>query len=703
MGLRFTTVLLLALVLLLLALAHAPLLQAGLLADDYAHLIGVPRIEAERSLPWLWTRASQALWGIPRPGASAWPLRLENLLVLLGAALCLRAFCERLLTPWTGAEQARTGAAFGALLFSLHPLTGAAIARLEARGELLGLFLCCASAALFLRGRQQGRYALTSSSAGLCLLAACSAPSALSCPFILAGAEYFSAHRYRRRALRLRTALTTLAVFGAAALLPLLSGSALGGTTGLTQRAFSTLSSWAAVRRETSAAIEELGLLVLPANPEVLGASGSVLAGALFLLALRPAFQAARNAPRLWGGVLLSWMLALWVVLLWHPATRATPDSFDQAWSALPAVLLVSAGLGLTATALAGQGNQALCALIALGLACLAHANARPWISAASELARLRVDLLPARALAREAPLLVLDPPLPIAGVDPLHGSLAWLLHPALEGRADPFVPARVRGLSTKAFLALIREAEFGELRRQSPVVLLAPGAPGGAATGAGREALALGPGEPSGAVRGWRQALRSPALDLDPLGFEALRAGAGLESAPAELEVLGWRTKGVAAAASGSARGVVFEEGGGRTALFDLSRSLAWRLGGRIRLAVFEQGIRPIDRADFLEELPSLGAGLEPRSEGADWIFALPAAGTVASRPGGSFVLTLLALADYQCREILVDPESPGALRARGAELFAQRPEARALPLAWSLDYRIDDLAIARARGRRP
>lgn len=699
---RLSTVVLLSLFLLLLGFAYSPLLRSGLLAGDYARLLD-PSASAAEPLSSLWTRASRSLWGLPQPGTSAPAFRLENLLVLLGAALSLRAFYERVLAPWAGVEQARSAATCGALLFALHPLSCAAVASLEARGACLGLLFGSGASALFLWGRQEGRYALTAASLVLCALAALSARFALACPFLLAGAEYLSAHRYRPRALRLRTSLTTLVVFGAGAALALLPGlaeadvpSAGGALAGLSG------GSW---RQGAASAIEELGLLVLPSNPAVLGAGGSVLAGGLFLLALQPAFLAARSAPRLWGGALLVWVLLLLGALLWHPSLRARAREFDLAWGSLPAAAIVAAGLGLAVTALSGSRRLALSALLATGYAGLGHANAWPWRGASAEVAALRIELALARDLSGEAPLLVLDPPGPRQGIDPLRGSIAWLLHPVLDGRDGLGDPARVRGLSSAAFLALASEDEFALLRARAPVVLAPSAALAGTEQGSGRRsALVLGPGEPSGEVPAWRRSLRSPPLDLDPFEFEAVRVTAELETPPSELERIRWRTRGGGLVETGSVRGVALEEGGARSAVFDLSRSLAWRLGGRIRYLFVEQGERPIERGDPLEHLPSLGEGLGPRPDGEDWVFDRPEAGRIpaAGRPG-SFVLTLLSLADYECREVLAEPEPPNRLRARGVGLFAGRSTSRGAPLCWSLDYRIDGLAVARARGRLP
>jgi len=76
-----------------------------------------------------------------------------------------------------------------------------------------------------------------------------------------------------------------------------------------------------------SNAASQLGLLILPGNPEVLGATGLVLAGAAFLLAMQPALLAARSAPRLWGWLLAGLSLAtLTAPLSYTPLTLPTSE-----------------------------------------------------------------------------------------------------------------------------------------------------------------------------------------------------------------------------------------------------------------------------------------------------------------------------------------------------------------------------------------
>ena len=116
------------------------------------------------------------------------------------------------------------------------------------------------------------------------------------------------------------------------------------------------------------------------------------------------------------------------------------------------------------------------------------------------------------------------------------------------------------------------------------------------------------------------------------------------------------------------------------------------------MRSLLFEEGTRPIDRGEILAALPTLGE-LEPRVDGNDWVFPRPRTRLVdAGGDRGRFVLGLLALDDLVHRELHARTDD-GELRFRRAEAHARSDE----PLAWSLDYRIDDLTVARSRGRRP
>src|SRR5262249_26934786 len=99
----------------------------------------------------LWAREGR--WTV----FSARRIRFVNLLLLLRPAALLRLALRRALSPWAGSEGARAAAGAGALLVACHPLCAPAVAAAGARGDLLAACLGAASAALFLRGRQERR------------------------------------------------------------------------------------------------------------------------------------------------------------------------------------------------------------------------------------------------------------------------------------------------------------------------------------------------------------------------------------------------------------------------------------------------------------------------------------------------------------------------------------------------------------------
>ena len=421
-----------------------------------------------------------------------------------------------------------------------------------------------------------------------------------------------------------------------------------------------------------------------------------MLAGAVFLLAMQPALVSARSAPRLWGWLLFGWLLSLAASELLHAHVRVTPAEFSNAQALLPSAAVLCVGLGLGATALSGPRRPYVAWAVALGLACLTHGNGRPWKGAAAAAAELRADLARAREELGAGPIVVLDPPAPIRGVDPLGGALAWLLHPELDGAKEEGVAApEVRGLSAAAFLALVREPEFAALVSRPLIVLTPPDA----VAEAGRRALLFGPPSPSAPVQAWQGSLRSPPLDLDPLETAALRATVPIGTDVESLGRVSWLTSEDSdPELLRSLQGVWLPIGEELVGVFDLGGSLAWRLAGRVRLLLFEAGTRPIDRGDLLAELPALGE-LAPRVDGGDWLFARPESRLVqVGSDRGHFVLGLLSLADFSYAELHARSEG-GELRFPGAAVVG-RAEA---PLAWSLDYRIGERTVARARGRRP
>lgn len=699
---------------LLLGFAYSPVLSVGLLGSDYAVLARTAA--AGPAEPWAASsplgqaslRVSRALWGIVGPGplglAPAFLHRLENLVLLLLAALGGDRFVRRLLLPWIGSEQARSAGHTAALCFVFHPLCVYAVGSVAARGELLAVALGAWSAAAFLRGRQERRPTFSAAGLGLCVLGGFASSSVVGLPFVLTIAELFSAHRYRSLRVRLRTSLTTLLVFGAGALLHVVLAVGRDGLAGLPP--------WVqALRRAgddgeaallATRAVEKLGILVLPSNPHVWGIAGTALAGVLFLVAMQPALGAARTAPRLWGWLLFVWFSTLLGTELLHAHADVSARSFEAAGALLPSMAVMAVGLGISATAVSGLPRLLLPALVVGGYAALLHGCGLPWGRAGREVAAMRSDLLGAReTYGRDVPILVVDPPARTQGLDPLGGALAELIDPRLVGEPDGGAAGSVRPVSREAFLAFTREPEFGALRRASVVVLtpLAGLAPRESPPPHGRRPILLTEPVPpaASALRTWRGDPRSPALDLDALAFEGLRIGAPAGTSIRGSEHVFWRSVGTEVREC-SWPGTWLEALDQPAAVFDLGASLAWRLGGRVRLVWFEGELVRLTQASFLEHLPPVGAG-GPESTDEDWLFE-PPGGELVPRDA-RFALGLLDLAGLTYRELDVEQRRTGRLRVRGAVSQVAELFLGGGPVAWYLDCRVGDLTVARDRGR--
>jgi hypothetical protein len=654
----------------LLAFAHAPLLRTGLFGPDYAEILG--RGPGPVSV-------LRTVLGLAPPGAPALPWRAAVLALLLGAAAALRPFLARLLEPRVGAQSARAAAIVAALLVPLHPATTAAPAGIAALPGALALFLALTAAAAFLVARQEERDRALLASAAILALAGWCDPAALVVVAWMGLAEYASVRRHRPRAVRLRTGATTVLVFGALALVPRL---VVGGADSL-----HVDGGWSAegARGVLRSALSELGHVSTPVAG--LGAPGVLLAGGLLLVALRPAFGAARSAPRLWAGMLAAWSAALLVALC----------AAGRGASMLPVQVAWCAGLALSITALARRSRAVLALAVALGWAFLAHAGSRPRMVASRALGAWVAEVAPLAA--PPGSVIVLDPPR-VPGAPALGADFGWCFHPAVRrGEAaeatSAFDARRVRALERGAFLMLVRDETF---RREAtgPLAVVAR-APDGHLR---RSSLTFGAAAPA-LPRTWMGALdHTPLEPIDPLAFEYGRLRAEPPAAPRELARLGWRTR---TGARGALAGRVSEAGGQFVAEFDLSSSLEWTLAGSVRTLVVEQGVRPIERGEILVRLPAIPGASDPVVDGADWVF--PAEVLRARAEGASLVLRLLATAGGELREIVLETDAGGNPRAPGAQGFVRRQGARDDPVLWSLDERIGEHSLRRTRGepRRP
>jgi len=705
----------------LVAWAHAPLSGSGVIGSDSRVLAGAARVA------WPELRAEgedlrAALAGVHgargRPlaalalGATSWmwsergrwsdevllALRLENLVLLLFAAFFLGRFVEHLLLPWTASDQAGAAGLAATLVLSVHPLSLAAVASAAARADLLGAVLATGAGFAFLRGRQERRYGLVFLAAAL--TAACAAATELAwlVPPALALCEHVSARRYRARAVRRRTALTTLVAFGGCVALEaaLLSRVGAAWRPHELARTLSALASPEPALRALAQGFERLGVLVLPVNAAGLGAPGFVLAALLLLLVLQPALRAARSAPRFWAAVLVAWTVAAVATALYRADVRVQPGDMSGAAGLFPAALVMAMGLAVAATALTGRRRIVLPALTGLGLCVLAHADALCFAQSARAAGALADDLRAARAAhADAAHVLALDPPGLVAGRLALERDLAPLLDPAWTGAAARATPVRARGLSAVAFLALAREPEMSALRAEG-LVLLLPARLLDGERGAGRVAVRV---PAAGAEKGagqWREEGRSPPLDLDPFDTLALRVVARPGATAGAPPVAAWEARS-ALVPGGALAGAWLRGADGPVALFDLGRSLPWLLGERARRVWLEGELTAIVLARALPREPPLAGVTEPAVDGDDWLFE-PAWAELARPRAGEpdFVLALLdpELYDY---EELACQQVGERLVARAAAGFA----AGRARVAWSLEQRVGGVVVARAGGR--
>jgi hypothetical protein len=236
------------------ALAYAPLFDTGFLGADLATLVDVARIawpgEGGLELADLFrvrgledaplsalvlSLACRVLTDAGRwVGAEAFVLRLLNLALLFGSAWGLTRFVRRALLPWTGTDGARSGGYASALILALHPLCVSVVAAPAGIGDLLGLGLAVAAAATFLTGRQERRHGLVVTGVLCALLCGLASEIAYFLALVVALSEFTSARRHRPRAVRLRTAGKQLyRLFSAILSSSTRSRRAISGTTNL--------------------------------------------------------------------------------------------------------------------------------------------------------------------------------------------------------------------------------------------------------------------------------------------------------------------------------------------------------------------------------------------------------------------------------------------------------------------------------------
>jgi hypothetical protein len=129
--------------------------------------------------------------------------------------------------------------------------------------------------------------------------------------------------------------------------------------------------------------------------------------------------------------------------------------------------------------------------------------------------------------------------------------------------------------------------------------------------------------------------------------------------------------------------------------AVFDVGSDLAWLLAGRVTALSFEPPRPASVRA--LDTLPRLAAD-GPAVDGKAWTFALADDSTPRrTQHAGELVLGLLRLDTLEHVEV----QAEGDARFPGAETVARAARTRGASLAWSLEFRVRGVAVARVEGR--
>jgi hypothetical protein len=707
----------LALTLLLVGYAYVAVIGVGLTGGEYRTLVEVEEIvhpSAEvgvedrfhnlfdvhgtegRPLSALSLAVSALLWSPGTDGLIA--LRIENLLLLALAAACTSIFVRRLLVPWLGSEQASAAGRASALLVLVQPLNIAAIATVGARGDLMALWLSAAAAALFLKSRQDRKYLLTALAAILAVLAGLSSRLALGLPLVVALAEFASSRRYRPSHVRWRTGLTTLLVFAGCVSFDLLVWNVQSG--------FSTApgGDTTPLANRLAVSIERLGALLLPVNAAGVGVIGFGVAGGLLLLALQPALVAARSAPRLWGWLLLGWASSTVVAEVFAPAVRVRPEDFTGAATLLSATTAACVGLGVAATALSGVRRVVLPIALAAGWSVLAHFNGVAWSESAETATQLRRDLVAARETwGAGPPILVVDPPGRVAGIDAVEGALPWMLDPLFGGAGAGGPAPDVRGISAGGLRALAREREFKTLREEPLIVVFPLDILGGESSASSkRESTRLDPYVATAGKRSWFREGDSGRIDLETLGIGALEVTGADGTDTSVPPAAKWRSNHLRLEhlREPTLEGVWTSVDDPPVAVFDLSSSLPWLLGGRVQQVWSSRGWIRMREAVLLDTLPAPGLELVPRVEGADWFFEAPH-GTFD--PASDWFVGLLDVQTWEWVELRAGATRGGSLHVRDA---AARVEAwlraGAQAVAWTLEERRGGLAVRRVRGRR-
>ncbi len=656
---------------------------------------------------------SSALWshGGAFGAASPTPMRAENLILLLIAAAGAGVFLRRLVLPWLGDEHARAAAWVAAVLCLVHPLAYAALVSVAARGDLLALAAGTWSCAEFLRGRQIKHPRAAIRAGVLALLAGLSSDLAWAIPFVLALAEFVSGRRYRPWIARMRTTFVTLCSYGLCVALEPLLRSLLG---------FSVASS--AIDRapmETVAlALEKLGVLALPVNPASASFAAYLLAAAVFVVALEPAFSAARSAPRLWSLILGIGAALVLVASFCGSGVRVQPGNFTRAEVLAPGLFMVCAGLALASTALSGLRRALMPAILATGWAAIAHAHASAWRASIETLDHARQDV--SSALKQDptpAALLLLDIPDLVCGIAPLDAACnqAFLAAPEFlardgaglaqvraKGMRAPFIAAPTRN----ALVQFSRSVRFAQLRAGGIAIAIDTPEHGE------RLVLRLPATTPTTGQRRWFNEGTSSTLDWEALSVRCVTARGPRDTDFSRVPSLGWQADGVDGHfRDGAIAGVWIDHAGEPRAHIDVASSVEWLCAGRVHQAWPVEGWSNLSEADAQDDLPKFDPTPIPKSGADDWRFdsltspLVDAAQTTLARRGasGTWTLTFCDLSTLEQVSFDLVPESAGASRARVARTagrVAAEWSARGQAFAWCVEYAASGVVLVRDEG---
>lgn len=697
-------------------LSHGGLLRAGLLGDDLDLLRAAAVARADttgastswleggkvRPVPALVLRVHDVAFegtSLVAPRRTE-ALRITAFVVLLSAALAAGFALRRALVPWSGADNARAAGFACALFLATHPLATSALARPRALADLSALALAALAAALFLRGRQ-AREKHSIVGAGLAAIAAgFASSSALLLPFVLCGMELGSARRPRTMPDRLRTAATTFLIFAACVLVE----GVVATAAGLPARAgfahsLPDLSTWSDPSRAVMSCVEKLGLLFFPITGGSLAQNWPdyLVCLAIPLLALWPVLRSARVAPRLWGYLVVAWIVAMLLAVIPLAGVRVAPDEGSYADLLVVAGAFAAAGLAVAATSLLGTRRILLPGAIAILFSWLGTRTAHNFAEAAHTVATLRTSIDAAQAsVPGDGQVLVVDPPLRLNGLslgtDPVRRILVQPAARANEpqsiaagsmpilSRTEAFAAWRARGV------AFLERAHSGDsVPTRVRVIAATEGAP------------------PPGP---WQGLSRSEIFDLDPATVRFARVQALPQTSLADAPRIAWR----ATEPSGEwvvATGVWLAGETNATAVFDLWSDPNWWSVPTVRRVRAEDPLVNVALFELLAELPLMLEGAAPRVEGTDWRFELKRESLAQLVRGDArFVLEILDTVSLEYARFECEEASAGALvvlRAAGAEGFVNRTRpGGGGQVLWSLERRAGESALARSTGKR-